>query len=44
MSARYVHTPMRYVYEQFDDYFSPQRAGKVTRHAARLAVPGRGAG
>ncbi|MFH1811767.1 MAG: glycosyltransferase [Pseudomonadota bacterium] len=30
----YVHTPMRYVYEQFDDYFGPGRASP----AARLAM------
>ena len=33
----YCHTPMRYVWDRFDDYFGRGRAGLVTRCAARLA-------
>ena len=35
----YVHTPMRYVWDQFDAYFGPGRAGPVTRLAARTLAP-----
>jgi glycosyltransferase involved in cell wall biosynthesis len=35
----YVHTPMRYVWDQFDAYFGPGRAGALTRAAAHLAAP-----
>jgi len=35
----YVHTPMRYVWDQFDAYFGPGRAGPLTRAAAHLAAP-----
>ena len=35
----YIHTPMRYVWDQFDAYFGPGRAGVVTRLAARLVAP-----
>ena len=35
----YVHTPMRYVWDQFDAYFGPGRAGPLTRVAARLVAP-----
>jgi glycosyltransferase involved in cell wall biosynthesis len=35
----YVHTPMRYVWDQFDAYFGPGRAGLVTRLAARAVAP-----
>jgi len=34
----YVHTPMRYVWDQFDAYFGPGRAGVLTRAAAHLAA------
>src|SRR6185436_120308 len=27
----YCHTPMRYVWDRFDDYFGPGRAGAATR-------------
>ncbi len=27
----YIHTPMRYVWELFEEYFGPQRAGRVKR-------------
>ena len=33
----YIHTPMRYVWDQFDAYFGPGRAGLMTRAAAHLA-------
>jgi glycosyltransferase involved in cell wall biosynthesis len=26
----YIHTPMRYVWDRFDDYFGPQAVGKIT--------------
>lgn len=29
----YVHSPMRYVWDRYDDYFGPGRAGLVTRAA-----------
>ncbi len=32
----YCHTPMRYVWDQFDAYFGPGRAGPATRVAAHL--------
>jgi glycosyltransferase involved in cell wall biosynthesis len=35
----YVHTPMRYVWDQFDAYFGPGRAGLLTRAAAHLVTP-----
>ena len=35
----YVHTPMRYVWDQFDAYFGPGRAGLVTRLAAHAVAP-----
>ena len=35
----YVHTPMRYVWDQFDAYFGPGRAGRVTRLAAHAVAP-----
>ena len=35
----YVHTPMRYVWDQFDAYFGPGRAGLVTRAAAHFVAP-----
>ena len=35
----YIHTPMRYVWDQFDAYFGPGRAGWVTRGAAHLVAP-----
>lgn len=33
--ACYVHAPMRYVHDRFDDYFSAGRAGLATRLAMR---------
>lgn len=35
----YVHTPMRYLWDQFDAYFGPGRAGFWTRVAARAVLP-----
>ena len=33
----YCYTPMRYVWDQYEDYFAPGRAGLVTRAAMHLA-------
>ncbi|MGZ6123716.1 MAG: glycosyltransferase [Myxococcales bacterium] len=35
----YIHTPMRYVWDQFDAYFGRGRAGLLTRLAARAVAP-----
>jgi glycosyltransferase involved in cell wall biosynthesis len=35
----YVHTPMRYVWDQFEAYFGRGRAGLLTRLAARALAP-----
>ncbi len=35
----YVHTPMRYVWDQFDAYFGPGRAGPLVRAAAHAVAP-----
>ena len=35
----YIHTPMRYVWDQFEAYFGPGRAGLPTRIAARTVAP-----
>ena len=35
----YIHTPMRYVWDQFDAYFGRGRAGMLTRIAARALAP-----
>lgn len=35
----YCHTPMRYVWDQHDEYFGPGRASLPVRCAARLVVP-----
>src|SRR5204863_7334150 len=35
----YIHTPMRYVWDQFDAYFGPGRAGVLTRLAAHAIAP-----
>ena len=32
----YVSTPMRYVWDMFDEYFGPGRAGFLTRFAAKM--------
>src|SRR5262249_39972513 len=34
--ASYVHSPMRYIYDRFDDYFGPGRAGWATRTAMKV--------
>ncbi|MEZ5066730.1 MAG: glycosyltransferase [bacterium] len=33
----YVHSPMRYVWDRYDDYFGPGRAGPLVRAAMSLA-------
>src|SRR5262249_15851211 len=35
----YCHTPMRYVWDRFDDYFGPGRTGALTRAAATVMAP-----
>ena len=35
----YCHTPMRYVWELYDQYFGPGRAGLATRAAMSLVAP-----
>jgi glycosyltransferase involved in cell wall biosynthesis len=35
----YCHTPMRYVWDRYDDYFGPGRASVLTRLAARAFAP-----
>lgn len=35
----YCHTPMRYVWDQYDAYFGPGRAGAATRLAAAALAP-----
>lgn len=35
----YVHAPMRYMWDRFDDYFGPGRARAPVRVAARVARP-----
>lgn len=35
----YCHTPMRYVWEMYDEYFGPGRAGMLTRGAMRFVAP-----
>lgn len=37
--ASYVHSPMRYIYDRYDDYFAPGRAGIATRTAMRMVRP-----
>jgi glycosyltransferase involved in cell wall biosynthesis len=39
LHVSYVHTPMRYAWDQFDAYFGPGRTGLLSRAAARLAMP-----
>jgi len=34
----YCYTPMRYIWTQYDEYFSPQRSGLLTRIGMRLAL------
>jgi glycosyltransferase involved in cell wall biosynthesis len=36
----YCHTPMRYVWDQYPEYFGKGRAGVVTRTAMALIAPG----
>ncbi len=35
----YCHSPMRYVWDQFDSYFSPEKSSLLTRTAAKLWRP-----
>jgi glycosyltransferase involved in cell wall biosynthesis len=35
----YCNTPMRYIWDQYDEYFGEGRAGLMTRAAMALAVP-----
>jgi glycosyltransferase involved in cell wall biosynthesis len=35
----YCHTPMRYVWELYDEYFGPGRAGLMTRAAMSIVAP-----
>lgn len=35
----YVHTPMRYIYEQFDDYFGAHKTSRAVRTAMQVARP-----
>jgi glycosyltransferase involved in cell wall biosynthesis len=35
----YVHAPLRYMWDRFDDYFGPGKASPAVRAAARLARP-----
>jgi glycosyltransferase involved in cell wall biosynthesis len=35
----YCHTPMRYIWDQYDEYFGPGRASLFARAAMRLARP-----
>ena len=39
LHVAYIHTPMRYVWDQFEAYFGPGRASLATRLAAHLAAP-----
>ncbi|MGE4231858.1 MAG: glycosyltransferase [Bacteriovoracia bacterium] len=32
----YVHAPMRYMWDRFDEYFSKERSGLITRTAAQM--------
>ena len=36
----YVHAPLRYMWDRFDDYFGPGRASLPVRVAARMLRPG----
>ena len=38
MHLCYCYTPMRYLWELYDEYFSPERAGLLTRMGMRMAV------
>jgi glycosyltransferase involved in cell wall biosynthesis len=35
----YCNTPMRYIWDQYDEYFGKDRAGLITRTAMALAAP-----
>jgi glycosyltransferase involved in cell wall biosynthesis len=36
----YCHTPMRYVWDRYDDYFGPGRAGRLARSVLPVAAAG----
>lgn len=36
----YCHTPMRYVWDRFDDYFGPQRVGRLASRGLSLVAEG----
>jgi glycosyltransferase involved in cell wall biosynthesis len=36
----YVHAPLRYMWDRFDDYFGPGKASRPVRLAARVLRPG----
>ncbi|OGR88306.1 MAG: hypothetical protein A3A86_02125 [Elusimicrobia bacterium RIFCSPLOWO2_01_FULL_60_11] len=39
VNVSYCFTPMRYIWDQFDLYFGPERAGPVVRGAMRILRP-----
>lgn len=39
MHISYIHAPMRYMWDRFDEYFSKDRSGVVVRMVARLLRP-----
>jgi glycosyltransferase involved in cell wall biosynthesis len=39
MHVAYVSTPMRYIWDMFDEYFGPGRSGFLTTAAAKLVRP-----
>lgn len=39
LHVSYCHTPMRYVWDQYEAYFSPQAASRPVRMAMRLVAP-----
>ena len=36
----YCHTPMRYLWDQYDDYFGPGKASRIVRAAVAAIAPG----
>lgn len=40
LHVAYVSTPMRYIWDMFDEYFGPGRTGLLTRFAAEKCRPG----
>ncbi len=39
LHASYILSPMRYIYDRYDDYFGPGKAGLITRSAMRMVRP-----